>query len=310
MKAITRVLRAGGGLCRTADLVAAGVPRRSIEIAVASGLLERIRQGVYADRWTPVEAKRAVRVGGRVACISATRLHGLRVLNEPAHLHVGLSAQAARLRHPDEAKRRLPADEAELAGVRLHWAARASTAPRGFIEPLEDCLVQMFACLPALDALCVLDSAREAVPWRGGPAPKLDDDGFARLLVRLPAASRAIAERSSTLSQAVGETVARIRLDALGLPVRAQAALPGGYQGDLLVGERLIVEIEGEGPHSAPGAFERDRRRTAWLRAAGYAHVAFSHRQVLEDWASVESVVRLLVQRGVHLWGDGLERPA
>ncbi|MFE6963916.1 type IV toxin-antitoxin system AbiEi family antitoxin domain-containing protein [Agromyces sp. NPDC057679] len=308
MSTITRVLRAGGGVCRAADLVAAGVPRRTVEAALARGRLERVRRGVYIDPLVPAAAKRAVRVGGRLSCVSAARLHGLRVLSEPVRLHVGLAGQAARLRHPDDDARPLPRDEAPRAAVRLHWTS-ATPELHGFLAPLDECLAQMFRCLPALDALCVLDSAREWVPWQGGPGPKLDDAGFARLLERLPASSRSIALRSSASSQAIGETIARYRLEELGVPVRVQVELPGGYHGDLLVGERVVFEVEGEGPHSAPGAFERDRRRAAWLKAAGYAHVAFSHRQVVDDWPSVEGVVRMLMRRGVHRWGEGLDRP-
>ncbi|WP_169513532.1 type IV toxin-antitoxin system AbiEi family antitoxin domain-containing protein [Agromyces italicus] len=313
MRSITRVLREGGGVCRASDFIGAGVPRRLVEAALASGRLERIRRGVYADPWIPVEAKRALRVGGRLACVSAARLHGLRVLRDPAYLHVGVMRHASRLRGPDDAATQLPAEGVACAGARLHWSPPGSISPRGFLVPLGECLEQMLACLPALDALCALDSARESVPWNGSGAPptaRLDELGYERLLACLPAGSRAIAVRSSPLSQAVGETVARLRLEDLGIPVRAQFPLPGGYHGDLLIGERLIFEVEGEGPHSAPGAFERDRRRAAWLKAAGYTHAAFSHRQVLDEWDSVEAVVRMLMRRGAHVWGEGLDRPA
>ncbi|MFF2389773.1 hypothetical protein [Agromyces sp. NPDC058104] len=305
MEPIERALRAGGGVCRAADL--ADVPRRRLAAALAAGRVERLRHGVYGSPWIPEEAKRAVRVGGRLGCVSAARLHGLRVLNDPRRVHVALDAHASRPRHPDDPARRLSIDAPD--GIRLHWS-RQPRPQHGFIVPLEECLAQMLACLPALDALCALDSAREHVVWHGGGPPQLDEPAFARFIEGLPAQSRVIARRSSTLSQAVGETVARERLRAAGIPVLEQFELPGGFVGDLLVGERLVFDIEGERPHSAPGAFDRDRRRAAWLKACGFAHLAVSHRQVLHEWDEVESVVRLLMRRGVHCWGDGLDRPA
>ncbi|WP_241843002.1 DUF559 domain-containing protein [Agromyces albus] len=102
--------------------------------------------------------------------------------------------------------------------------------------------------------------------------------------------------------------MARERFRAAGVPVRAQVPMPGGYWADLLIGERLIFDVEGEGPHTAPGAFDRDRARIGWLKAVGYAHISFSHRQVLDEWESIDHAVRMLMRRAVHLWGDGRDR--
>ncbi|WP_251039132.1 DUF559 domain-containing protein [Agromyces sp. ISL-38] len=133
----------------------------------------------------------------------------------------------------------------------------------------------------------------------------LDDAAFARLLEGVTPSLRLIARRSITGSQAVGETVARERFRAAGVPLRAQVPMPGGYWADLLIGERLIFDVDGEKPHTAPGAFDRDRARIGWLKAVGYAHISYSHRQVLGDWESIDHAVRMLMRRGVHLWGDG-----
>ena len=167
--------------------------------------------------------------------------------------------------------------------------------------PLEECLAEMLACVPELDALCALDSARELVEWRVERPQILDDLGFARLLERLPGPLRKVALRSSPSSQAIAETVARERFRVSGIPATPQVALPGGYWADFLIGERLVFEVDGEGPHSQPGAFDRDRGRWAWLKAIGYNHISFSHRQVLHQWESVESTIRMLMARGAHL---------
>src|SRR5215207_9585170 len=54
----------------------------------------------------------------------------------------------------------------------------------------------------------------------------LDDAAFARLLERATPAIRALAQRSESGSQAVGETVARERLRAAGLPALGPGAPP------------------------------------------------------------------------------------
>jgi very-short-patch-repair endonuclease len=303
MSDVLRVVGAKRGVCTAADLREAGLSRRAIAVAVERGMVERLRRGVFADPGLPEPLKRAVRVGGRLACVSAARLHGLRVLNHPDVLHVGVDPRATRLRHPDDATRRLRPGQ-DPAGVRLHWT---STAGDGPLASLEECLLQLIACLPELDALCTLDSAREHVDWLPERAPLLDDAAFGRLLERATPTARRIALRSVTGSQAVGETVARERLRAAEIPVRPQVRLPGGYWADLLIGERLVFDIDGEGPHTAPGAFDRDRARIGWLKAIGYSYLSYSHTQVLQEWASIETVIRMLMRRGEHRWADTRE---
>ncbi len=299
------IARANSGVCTTADLQAAGLSPRNIATAVAHGELERLRRGVFADPGIPGAVKRAVRVGGRLPCVSAARLHGLRILRDPTALHVSVPSHATRLREPDDRTRMLrPADPS--GGVRLHWTR---TLDRGSIVPLEECLVQMLDCLPELDALCALDAARERVEWRPERPQLLDDDAFARMTSQLRPSIRRVAERSIAESQAVGETVARERMRAAGIVARPQVRLPGGYWADLLIGERLIFEVDGEGPHSAPGAFDRDRARIGWLTAVGYEYLSYSHHQVLSDWESIEAVLRMLLRRDAHRWGARQLRP-
>ncbi|MEF3403651.1 endonuclease domain-containing protein [Agromyces sp. CCNWLW203] len=131
----------------------------------------------------------------------------------------------------------------------------------------------------------------------------LDDTAFEQLLERLPATTRAIAVRSDAGSQSIAETVAREGLRAAGIQVRTQVPLPGGFFADLLIGDRFVFEADGEGPHTAPGAFDRDRARAGWLKAIGYTYVSFSHSQILHEWDMVLDVVRMLMRRGLHEWG-------
>jgi len=260
-----------------------------------------MRRGVFVDPGMPRDMKRAVRVGGRLACVSAAPLHGLRILSPPSDLHVEVDHHATRLRSADDRRRRLRPRESSQ-GVRLHWTPDAGT---GAIVPLEVCLRQMLGCLPELDAICAIDAARERVEWMPDHRAMLDEFAFERFSAALPVNLRRIAERSITGSQAIGETVARERLRVAGIPARAQVPLPGGYWADLLIGERLIFDVDGEGPHSLPGAFDRDRSRIGWLTAIGYEYVSYSHDQVLTDWDSIEAVLRMLIRRRAHLW-DGL----
>lgn len=295
------VVRSNGGVCRTRDFRAAQISERWVAFAVRTGEIERARIGHFVDPALPIEVKQAVRVGGRLSCVSAAPLLGLRVLRHADRLHIVVDPHDSRFRRPTSptTRMRMQLERQRVdPSVRLHWSAPRAGAEHPALVTIEDCLAHAIACLPALDAICMLDSARELQP---DGTQLLGADGFARLLERLTPEQREIAERSVEHSQAVSETVARERLGGEGIVARPQVRLPGGYFPDLLIGERLVLECDGEGPHSAPGAFDRDRARHAWLVFAGYEVLHFSHRQILEEWPMVSSTIRARMRDGAHL---------
>lgn len=61
---------------------------------------------------------------------------------------------------------------------------------------------------------------------------------------------------------------------------------------DFLIGPGHIVEIDGEYWHAMPGVAERDARKTRELKAAGYAVLRISDRDVLRDVGAAISRVR------------------
>ncbi|MBF4633578.1 DUF559 domain-containing protein [Agreia pratensis] len=107
------------------------------------------------------------------------------------------------------------------------------------------------------------------------------------------------------------ETKARLRLRALGIPYRAQVRISRVGYVDLLVGERLVIELDGEAWHSGPIAYAEDRRRDLELMRQGFVVMRLSFSQVMSEWALVESVIRAIVARREHFWSmrqrrDGL----
>ncbi|MFZ2963903.1 MAG: type IV toxin-antitoxin system AbiEi family antitoxin domain-containing protein [Rhodoglobus sp.] len=113
---LDRRLRDLGGIARTSELLALGYDRRRIEGAVAYGRLIRVRKGWYAERDLPDDVLEAVRIGGRLACVSALTHHGILPGGDGA-LHVEVPANASRLRLPDRE-------------VVLHWSGVAAEGTR------------------------------------------------------------------------------------------------------------------------------------------------------------------------------------
>ena len=77
---------------------------------------------------------------------------------------------------------------------------------------------------------------------------------------------------------------------------------------DLIVGDRLVLELDGQAWHDRPGDFENDRSRDRALVAAGYLVLRASYRQVMTEWSMIEEQVLRIVRRRDHRWRRGSRR--
>jgi very-short-patch-repair endonuclease len=97
------------------------------------------------------------------------------------------------------------------------------------------------------------------------------------------------------------ETKCVLRLGALNIKFRTQVHIFGVGRVDVLVGDRLVVELDGIGFHS--GEFvKRDRRRDLALHRLGYIVLRVDYGMVMDEWAEVEAVIRGYVSRKEHRW--------
>ena len=71
---------------------------------------------------------------------------------------------------------------------------------------------------------------------------------------------------------------------------------------DFVIGDRLVLEVDGAEFHTTREAFEEDRRRDAALRTAGYRVLRFSYAQVSERWNEVERAITAAIGDGDHRW--------
>ena len=111
-----------GGIARRSDLRRMGLDDKTIRIFVAHGGLLRVRQAWYALPDTHVDAVRACEIGGRLACASALRFHGVPVADDGV-LHVEMPANAM-ARVPD----------CGSGSVRVHWRRYPSTGNRAVVD--------------------------------------------------------------------------------------------------------------------------------------------------------------------------------
>lgn len=142
---IARVLLRHGGVVRMAEFLAAGLDPEEVRISCNYGNLLMIRKGWYCRPGVHPAVISAVRVGGRLACVSALAYHNRE--EEPPRLHVALPPGAARPRDPENHRRRLSAE----SNVVLHWTSRPLTGDRAAVAR-ETARLQAETCAAATAA--------------------------------------------------------------------------------------------------------------------------------------------------------------
>lgn len=142
-------------------------------------------------------------------------------------------------------------------------------------------------CLSPEAAIAVLDSALQKGRLSEAELLAIGATGSQR--------QRDLIEGTDGRAESGLESISRVRLVSLGLSVTVQVWILPGLRVDLLIDGWLVIELDGEEFHGNAIGFERDRVRDAPLNAWGYHVLHFSSKQVLTDWASVQSTILLVL---------------
>jgi very-short-patch-repair endonuclease len=285
---LDRLLAAHDGVVTRAQLEGAGFTAYRRQRALADGQLIRIRNGWFAAVGAPEQIVRAVRVGGRLTCASALAHRGLWTMPD-SRLHIALASNACRLRSPDD--RHEPLDPADPS-LALHWRHYAHTS-HAAVDSVESAASHLLRCAAQDSAIVTIDSALNS--------GQLSLAGLNRVLARLPGRYGRVAELVDARAESGLETLARLRLRRRGIRVTTQVQIAGVGRVDVLIGDRLILELDGRGHHLGE-QFERDRGRDLRATAGGYLPLRVSYRQVLYEWNAIELAIVQLVRRGEHEW--------
>lgn len=234
------------------DLRAAGWTPRGIRRAVAEGRLIRVRRGHYTAAGTPDPVIRAVRVGGRLGCVSELRHRGIWVLDDEV-LHVQVPEHTSDLHDPDRADAGLLGH----GGVRLHWHGETAAGKPGHASAL-DALADASSCLERRAWIASVDSS-----IRLGELPRAALPALGR---RVNAASRVDLSRVDSRAESGLESIVRMLAVDLGFRVRPQVRFEGVGRVDLVVEDWIVVETDGTEFHDVAMS-PRDRRRDALLAA-------------------------------------------
>jgi len=269
-----------------ADLIAAGVSRRTLATALRSGEIVRARRDRYVSAAAPEQVLRAVRVGGRLTCLALLRLLGVFVLEQPA-VHIHIVRGTSRIRSPRTAKE--PLEPRELRKVRLHWLPlirpdEATLARVGVI----DALIHSVLCQPARHAIATLDSALN----KG----LIQVEHLGEIFTALPARYRALRPMLDGRAQSGPETLVRLMARGLGCVVEPQVWFDGIGRVDMVVDGWLVIECDSREFHSSWEQQVADRKRDLALAALGYSCLRVTAAQVMYRPEEVLAPLRGLVE--------------
>jgi len=274
MQRIVTLVRRHGGVCRSAVLRAAGTSKWHLRAAVECGMLVRPARGWVALADADPELVFAARHGVILTCVTQAKRIGLWAV-EAGDLHLALPNRGSQIRWRG-------------AGTR-HWEKPLILRRPGLLEdPVENVLQIAANCLPREHALTLLESAlnKKLVTMAAlGQLP-------------LSARLRALVDGATPFSDSGLETLFRDRLGWLRIPIRIQAHVVG-QRVDLLIGRRLIAQIDGSS-HTGHQR-DRDTRHDAQSAMEGYHVLRFGYRQVMDRWEEVEAAVLGAIARGLHL---------
>ncbi|MEP6482360.1 MAG: DUF559 domain-containing protein [Rhodoglobus sp.] len=280
MASIYLDVRRRGGIARTYELLADGHTSHQLTGAVRRGEIVRVRQGHYCTPELSEVEQFAVRIGGRLTGLSGARSLGIWTPPD-RRLHIAVAPDARALRTARDPRRRRARHPDPATVVR--WTDKRRPGTRSRLDAAE-CLREIAQRESAIVAFAAAESALH--------------QGF---ITRTSVGSLGLGRYASAvnrLSESGGESLMKFGLLALRTPFRQQVAIVGVGRVDFLIGDRLVIEVDGAEFHTSREAFENDRRRDALLATLGYRVLRFSYRQVEGQWPEVSGAIAAALARG------------
>jgi len=270
------------GVFTTEELRAGGHTIASIRVAIGAGNLERIIRGWYCVPGTDRRLVRAMRVGGRLSCVSALDVVGAWTPPVPEGvLHIGFPSHASGRR---ASVRGLP------EGSVTHWHAKAAHTGSAFpIMPLEAAVQDLLDCQPPHLAIAVLDSLLHE--------RLISRNRLEAMILAGPHRTRFLVEHLEPRSESGIESVVRFRLAMAGIHARVQVRTRTAHRLDLEIGDWLAIEVDGRAVHAQQAAFTKDRVRSAQVMRDGRMVLQFAFATVMYDWDFVQGTIVDVEQR-------------
>lgn len=260
------------GVARVATLRRAGVSEHALRRAVRSGRLVSVRRGWVALRGADPQLVAAATRGVVLTCITLAARRGLWVRDaSPPHVAAPPNAGHAQ----------------SGSGV-IHWNRPIIPRdPDSCEDSLENALVLVARCQPYESALAT---------WESALRQRLIDPG---VLARapLPPAARQLLADAGPFADSGTESIFRTRLGWLPVPITPQVWIRG-HRVDFLIGERLVIQIDGG--HHVGAQRTSDIAHDALLTLHGYHVIRISYEQLMHRWPWVQRTVLAAIGQRLH----------
>jgi hypothetical protein len=233
-----------------AELVVLGATSGGLASAVRTGQLLRLRRDHYSLPGVSNDIARAVRVGGRLGCVSALADAGVFVFDSPFP-HICMPPLASRSRSPNN--RFVPLSAANRDGAELHWVELFHAGGSEVAVDVRDALLQSLRCQTGWQSIASFDSALFQ-----GLVSRAEVEQIFDLA---PSRFRALAARLDGRAESGSESKLRLLIEDAGLSFEIQVKVPGVGRVDMIVEGCLVVEADSRIGHAGWERQRNDRAR-------------------------------------------------
>ncbi|WP_022881320.1 endonuclease domain-containing protein [Gryllotalpicola ginsengisoli] len=269
------------GFATREQLRDAGMSAAALRRAIAAGALVPVGKSVVARSRADPDLLRAARAGARVACVSAALKLGLWAVDD-GRFHVA----------PRVLNSHAGADGAS-PDMLLHWTRHPVDAVGDLValESMTNLLMHVAKCQPLDYAVAVFDSAVRRGKIMLGELQQLARVHGGRF--------RRVVALTTGLADSGVESIARVRLWLAGIVTRQQVRIDG-HPVDLLIGDRLVIQLDGK-QHGEDPQLARDRWQDRRLRRLGYTVLRYGYAEVLHGWQRVLDEIAMMLAQRAHL---------
>jgi very-short-patch-repair endonuclease len=258
-----------------ADLIARGMSGRAIALTVSQGTPQHVRRDRYLLPAADEGIVEAVRIGGRLTCLSLLALMGVFV-HRPRGLHVFVTRGSSRLR------------ASKVREVTYHWNRSSIVPALLHVAPLVDAVRHAVRCQEPRAAVATLDSL---VHHRLMTMPRLD-----RVFEGLPARFQVLRPLVDGSAESGPETFVRLMLRTIGVAYETQVLIVGVGRVDFVVEGWLIIECDSKEFHEGWQKQQDDRQRDLAAARLGYITVRPLAADILGDKTTVQQALREIIE--------------
>jgi len=269
------------------ELISFGATSHSLTAAVRGRHLLRARRDHYALPGTDQQILAAVRVGGRIGCVSALNAAGI-FAHDTSDTHVHMNGSMSRSRSPRN--RLISLTPHNRDGCNLHWWPVFDEGHGcEYAVGTPDALAQSLRCQKPWYGLASLDNAL----FLG----KIETGDLLQIFESIPSRLHYLMPLVDGRAEAGQETVLRMIVRAAGLNYELQVWIPGVGRVDMLVEGCLVVEADSRLAHDGWEKHVEDRHRDLVLASQGYMSLRPAYQHTIYEPDLVRaSILGLLTQ--------------